>query len=88
MAEFMSIDELRNLLSTDELIEADPFEILHRISCYVNNPDDEDTGRELVLRALEKRDYFQEFVEILDSLTRQVGLSERVNENETPSSII
>ena len=74
MAEFMSIDELRNLLSTHELIEADPFEILHRISCYVNNPDDEDTGRELVLRALEKRDYFQEFVEILDSLTRQVGL--------------
>ena len=75
MAEHMNINELRNVLSTDKLIEANPFEVLHDISCFVNSPDTEDTGRELVLRALEKRNCFQEFMEILNSLTRQVGLS-------------
>ncbi len=70
----MTINELRNVLSTEELIEANPFKLLHDITSYVNNPETEDIGRELVLRALEQRSLFNGYDEILDSLTREVGL--------------
>ncbi|MHB1516548.1 MAG: DEAD/DEAH box helicase [Acidiferrobacteraceae bacterium] len=70
----MTINELRKVLSTEDLIEANPFKILHDITSYVNNPETEDVGRELVLRALEKRDSFEGYEGILGSLTREVGL--------------
>lgn len=74
MARIMTINELRNVLATEALIEANPFKVLHDITSYVNNPETEDVGRELVLRALEKRNSFEGYEEILDSLTREVGL--------------
>lgn len=70
----MTLNELRNTLSTEQQIEANPFRVLHEISAYVNKPDTESTGRELVLRALDKRELFEGFAEILESLTRAVGL--------------
>ncbi len=70
----MTINELRNVLSTEELIEENPFKVLHDITSYVNNSETEELGRELVLRALENRDVFEGYEEILDSLTRAVGL--------------
>lgn len=70
----MTINELRNVLSTEELIEENPFKVLHDITSYVNNSETEELGRELVLRALEKRPSFRGYDEILSSLTRAVGL--------------
>lgn len=74
MAKPMNIEDIRKILSSEEHIEENPFKLLREISCYVNNPDTEKYGREFVLRALEKRDCFSGYWEILDSLTRQVGL--------------
>lgn len=70
----MNVNELRHTLSTEAMLENNPFGVLHEISSYVNSPESEEVGRELVLRALEKKDYFNGYGEILDSLTRQVGL--------------
>ena len=70
----MNVNELRHTLSTEVMLENNPFGVLHEISSYVNRPESEEVGRELVLRALEKKDFFNGFYEILDSLTRQVGL--------------
>ena len=70
----MNINELRNILMNDELVDANPFQILHEISCYTNDPDTEEAGRELVLRVLEKRRFFTEYEAVVDSLVRQVGL--------------
>lgn len=67
-------DDLRRYLDVEDYIEENAFEILRVISSYVNDPDMEDLAREFVLRALEKRQYFGNVQEILDSLTRQVGL--------------
>lgn len=70
----MTEKEIRKALSTEAYIEEHAFELLHNISCYVNDPNLEEIGREFVLRALEKRDSFRTQWRILDSLTRQVGL--------------
>ncbi len=70
----MTEKELRESLSTEAYIEENAFQLLHEISCYVNEPVLEELGREFVLRALEKRDSFRNYWGILDSLTRQVGL--------------
>lgn len=74
MAKLMNVSEIRRALSSEAFIEENAFNILHQISCYVNNPETEEIGREFVLRSLEKRECFRGFLEILDSLTRQVGL--------------
>jgi len=66
----MNVNELRHTLATEAMLENNPFGVLHEISAYVNSPESEDVGRELVLRALEKKDFFNGFHEILDSLTR------------------
>lgn len=70
----MKADEIKKVLSEPEEIENDAFEILQGIASYVNNPDTEELGRDLVLRALEHRKQFGELSEILDGLTREVGL--------------
>lgn len=69
-----SQDELRKSLATEAFVEENSFMLLREISNYVNNPDTEDLGREFVLRALEKRQCFGNLQEVIDSLTRQVGL--------------
>lgn len=69
-----SPEELRKSLATEAFVEENPFKLLQAISRYINDPDTEDLGREFVLRALEKRQCFGNFREVLDSLTRQVGL--------------
>lgn len=70
----MNINGLRQTLATEAILENNPFGVLHEISSYVNNPENEEVGRELVLRALEKKEFFNKYREILDGLTRQVGL--------------
>lgn len=78
----MNVNELRHTLSTEALLENNPFGVLHEISSYVNTAESEEVGRELVLRALEKKDFFNGFHQILDSLTRQVGLFPYLDEEK------
>lgn len=70
----MNADEIKAALKDSERISDGAFDILRSVSNYVNDPDSEELGRELVLRSLEHRNQFGEFVDILDSLTREVGL--------------
>lgn len=70
----MNINELRDVLSTEAKLEQNPFAVLQAISSYINDSESENTGRELVLRALEKKDFFAGFYEVLDAMVRHVGL--------------
>ncbi len=74
MAKSLTAETLRTLLKDRNQILQSPFTILRGISTFVNNESQEETGRELVLRALEYRDAFGDCGEILESLTRSVGL--------------
>jgi len=70
----MKINEIKSALKDPECIHRNAFKILQGIANYVNNPKMEELGRDLVLRALEHHDKFGELSEILDGLTREVGL--------------
>lgn len=70
----MKADEIKNVLGQPERIAKRAFQILQAIANYVNNPKTEELGRDLVLRALEHRNMFGELSEILDGMTREVGL--------------
>jgi len=70
----MNAAELRGILASEDAIEQNPFKYLGAISGFVNDPEEEEIGRELVLRALERSACFSGFEEVLDGLTRQVGL--------------
>ncbi|MCH2547799.1 MAG: DEAD/DEAH box helicase [Alphaproteobacteria bacterium] len=70
----MTYDELRETLETLETAKAFPFECLKTISEYVNCPEKEQVGRELVVRALAVREAFSNYNDILVSLVRGVGL--------------
>ena len=66
----MNAAEIRHVLEESEGIENKAFELLQSIASYVNNPDTEEQGRDLVLRALEHRNRFGELSAILNGLTR------------------
>jgi late competence protein required for DNA uptake (superfamily II DNA/RNA helicase) len=70
----MNAAELRGILASEEAIEQNPFKYLREISSFVNDPDEEEVGRDLVLRALERSASFSGLEEVLEALTRQVGL--------------
>lgn len=70
----MNAAELRGILASEDAIEQNPFTYLREISSFVNDPNEEEVGRELVLRALERSACFAGFEEVLEGLTRQVGL--------------
>ena len=70
----MNANEIKQVLSVPDGIGPAAFEILRAISIYVNNPETEELARDLVLRALEHRKRFGAFSEILDGLTREMGL--------------
>src|SRR6267378_2031412 len=74
MASTMNFDEIRTALSDPASVQAKPFELLQEIALRVNNDETEEQGRELVLRALDQRTQFEDYAEVLDALTRQVGL--------------
>jgi hypothetical protein len=66
--------ELREALSTPEIIGSRQFSLLQDLSRLVCSDRDAPEAQELVLRALEYRDKFAEYKPILNSLVRQVGL--------------
>src|SRR5262249_28628330 len=74
MAETLTVSELRRSLQSPDDIRKDPFSMLKAISNLVNSDEGESVGREMVLRALEWRSEFANWIEILDSLARATGL--------------
>lgn len=85
----MTLNDLRHTLSSEQLIQKDPFAVLQAISEYINDPDSEFVARELVIRALDKRDSFRGLDEVVAALTRQVGLFPYLAENElSPRDLI
>lgn len=74
MAEAMNIATLRDTLRSPEALRQQPFGILQSISCLVGDPEQELVAHEMVLRALEHRQHFGPYQEVLDSLVRSAGL--------------
>jgi hypothetical protein len=70
----MNANELRDLMQNREAVATDPFAVLQELSAHLNSDRNENVGRDLLLRALKWRDAFEPYVEILDSLSRSVGL--------------
>jgi hypothetical protein len=74
MAKTIDTAELRTRLKTPEGVSQDPFGLLGSISTLLHSANNESVGREMVLRALEWREAFGIFEEVLDSLARSAGL--------------
>ena len=70
----MTYAEIVKALSNRNNIQSKRFELLHEISADINKDSEETVARELVLRALDKKEEFVEFQHILNAFTRQVGL--------------
>lgn len=70
----MNNDTLRDALRSPEEVRLQSFSILRSIACLVANPEQEQFAQEMVLRALEHREQFGPYQEVLDSLVRSVGL--------------
>ena len=66
--------DLKKILADPDQITADPFSVLKEIASVVNDSTRDIEGRDFVLRALEHREAFGNCEEILNDLTRQVGL--------------
>lgn len=73
MASRLTIEALRHSLGDSESIQRDPFGLLKEISLRASMDEPED-AQELVLRALDRRELFNGYAEVLDSLVRKVGL--------------
>jgi hypothetical protein len=71
----MNYQEIRRELTRDNLAALDMFAVLGGIANYVNDKQTHNEGRDLVIRALARRDLCGEFeIKILASLVRSVGL--------------
>jgi len=71
----MNYHELRERLARDDLKSSDMFSILSGVSDHVNDKQTHNEGRDLVIRALARRELCPEFeTKILASLVRSVGL--------------
>lgn len=81
----MNYTELLNTLRSGAIDESNAFSVLQEISRFVNDSESEENeskGRELVLRALDKREAFADYNEIIEAFTRQVGLFPYLTEND------
>ncbi len=81
MATDITIPELREALRSPDEIRQRGFSLLKAIAAAVNENDDSDLARELVIRALEHRADFKASEVILDGLAREVGLFPYVAED-------
>jgi len=70
----MTIDELRESLSSTEAILRRQFDIVRNISLLVSDPTRAGIGREMVLRALEHRSAFRTTRPVIEALVRTIGL--------------
>jgi len=76
----MNKDQIIEQLDNINQDYQEQFLLLKNIANLVNEEVDDNLSRELVLRALDKRECFQDYEEILDSLVRQVGLMPYMDE--------
>src|SRR4029453_5759293 len=74
MAAAVDVAELREQLRSPEAIKASPFQVLKAISVLLNDDEQENVAREMVLRALENQTAFGAAGAILGTLARTVGL--------------
>ena len=70
----MNIATLIDNLRSPDAVRLEAFNILRNIACLVANPEQETIAHEMVLRALEHREHFEPYKQVLDSLVRSVGL--------------
>lgn len=75
-------EKLLSTLAHDEQVREDPFRVLQSISIFCLMEPESEFGAELVLRALDVRDAFGGYQEILNELIRQVGLFPYLNPAE------
>ena len=54
--------------------DEDPFALLKRINDLLSNPSEEQLGRDLVIRALNDKEKFRNFEDLLKTLVRKAGL--------------
>lgn len=81
MAVIMSDQSLIEKIQSVESVDEASFEILKSVSKYVNTDGEDVFSRELVLRVLDKRRYFEQYADVLDSLVRSVGLMPYIDES-------
>src|SRR5688500_16033237 len=74
MAAHLTSSELREALRSPDEIRRRGFDLLKAVAATVNEDEDADLAREMVLRALDHRADFAAFEVILDGLARKVGL--------------
>lgn len=74
MAVTMTVDEIRAVLSMPEAIPERAFEILQTLCSMANGDSHSPLLQELVLRALENRECFEEVALVLNGLVRTIGL--------------
>ena len=70
----MGNDELRELLGDRDAIATDPFGTARQVALVCNEAPDTPVAREMVIRALEQRDLFDNASGMLDVLAQHVGL--------------
>lgn len=73
MAKNLTGEELRGLLRSKDSLGDKRFPVLRSIASLVNNPKAESWAREVVLRALERREEFGQDAHVLDALARETG---------------
>lgn len=70
----LEVEQLRARLRSSDISTTDRFAILKQLAAVIADDNQSTASRELVLRALEKRRQFGDLSEVLDALTRRVGL--------------
>ncbi len=70
----MNSTALQKALQSQDTVRSQAFEILRCIAGLVSNPEQELLAHEMVLRALEQREHFGPYQQVLASLVRSVGL--------------
>lgn len=70
----MTDEELRELLGDFDTVAADPLSAARHVAIICNKDPDSPVAREMVIRALEQRDAFNNAAGMLDVLAQQVGL--------------
>ncbi len=75
----MTYSTIRNSLQNDDYIRENSFTLLREISLLINSKKNEDLGRELLIRVLDKRNLFQEHLDLIYSLIRSTGLFPYLN---------
>lgn len=77
----MELSLLNDKLKSSELVEKESFSIAKSIATIYNNSDSQSTSKiqELVLRAMDKYEFFGDSKPIIDSLIRELGLFPYLN---------